>query len=64
MAPMVHWNMFYNTELRFCDPEMELLRKIESSRRWGNRKILFGVWNLVVEGCLQTKMTFEDIVEQ
>ena len=60
---MVNRNLFYNTELKICDPKRELWRKTEILRRWGGPKFRIEVQNRTFEGCFETKMIFENILE-
>ena len=59
MVRMVHRKGFYNTELKNCDPKMELWGKIEFLRRSKKFKILFGVQNLTFEEAFKDKIIFK-----
>ena len=52
---MVNRNLFYNTELKKCDPKRELMRKTEILRRWGGPKFKIEVQNLIFDYFFETK---------
>ena len=60
---MVQRNLFYNTDMKICDPKMELWRKTEILMRWGGPKFRIEVQNRTFEGCFETKMILKSILE-
>ena len=59
MVRMVHRKGFYNTELKICDGQNELLRKTEFLRRSKKSKFSVDVQNWTFEGCSKTKILFK-----